>query len=147
MLLYKNGRFFCGNVSITLPNDICIETGSDEICGQGFHLYSPEKSFSIQIDFKESPNTAHREIEHNFDGQFSYQLIGEVEPISAGGLSGYKAYYEDKSTYNEEYAFDLEECGQYSLLDIYVMRWKDSEYDGNYMNRIVSEILAGIESR
>lgn len=145
MLIYNNGRFSLGSVSFKLPNGIGIDTGSDEICGYGFHLYAPDKSFSIQIDIKESQNTAHREIAHNFDGQFSYQLIGEIESISAGGLNGYKAFYEDKRTYNEEYAFDLVGCGNYTLLDIYVMIWKDAEYDEKYMKHIVDELLRSIE--
>ena len=147
MLIYENGRFSLGNVSFKLPEEICIDTSSDELCGQGFHLYAPDKSFSIQIDFKESSNTALREIEHNFDGQFSYRLIGEIEPFSVGGLNGYKAYYENEKTYNEEYAFELTGCGGCTILDIYLMIWKGTGYDETYKNRILSELLAGIKRK
>ena len=145
MLIYKDGCFHVGNVSFILPDDIALDTSSDEICGQGFHLHAPDGSFTVQIDCKESENTAYREIEHNFDGQFSYKLIGEIKKITAGGFDGYKAFYEDEISLNEEYAFDLTDCGEYTLLDIYVMIHKNSEdYDETYKNRIVTEILDGI---
>lgn len=145
MLIYNDGCFSLGSVSFKLPNGIGIDTGSDEICGQGFYLTAPDESFVVQIDAKESRNTAHREIAHNFDGQFSYRLIGEIEEVNAHGLKGYIATYEDDKTYNEEYAFDLDECGAFNLLDIYVMIRKDSTtYDEAYKSRIVAEILDGI---
>lgn len=147
MLIYENGRFSLGSVSFKLPNGIGIDTGSDEICGQGFYLTAPDESFVVQIDAKESRNNAHREIAHNFDGQFSYRLIGEIEEVNANGLKGYKANYEDNKTYNEEYAFELDECGDFNLLDIYVMIRKDNTtYDEVYKNRVVKEILDSIKA-
>ena len=73
--------------------------------------------------------------------------IGEIEKISAGGLCGYKAKYEDKRTVNEEYIFDIPNSRMFNLLDIYIMIKKSSiTYDESYKNRIVAEILDGIES-
>ena len=86
-------------------------------------------------------------VSHYFNGHLSYLLIGEIEKISAGGLCGYKAKYEDKRTVNEEYIFDIPNSRAFNLLDIYIMIKKSSiTYDESYKNRIVAEILNGIES-
>ena len=146
MLIYENERFSLGSVSFKLPNGIGIDTDNEEISGQGFSLTAPDKSFIVQIDFKESDNDAHGEFAHIFDEQLSYELIGEIEEIAIGGLKGYKAIYEDESTLNEEYAFDLTDCDECNLLNIYVMIRKDSTtYDEAYKNRIVGEILDSIK--
>lgn len=40
------------------------------------------------------------------------------------------------------------DCGEYNLLDVYVMVHKNnSTYDGTNKNRIVAEILEGIERK
>ena len=105
------------------------------------------KSFIIQVEFKPGKRNAYEELSHYFNGQLSYLLIGEIEKISAGGLCGYKAKYKDKRTVNEEYIFDIPNSRMFNLLDIYIMIKKSSiTYDESYKNRIVAEILDGIES-
>ena len=147
MLVYRNGRLYCGNVSFKLPNEICVDTQNSEICENGIHLCAPDKSFIIQVEFKPGKKNAYEELSHYFNGQLSYLLIGEIEKISAGGLCGYKAKYEDKRTVNEEYIFDIPNSRMFNLLDIYIMIKKSSiTYDESYKNRIVAEMLDGIES-
>ena len=147
MLVYRNGRLYCGKVSFKLPNEICIDTSNNETCENGIHLCAPDKSFIVQIDFRETGRNAYEEISHYFKGQLSYLLIGEIEEVSTGGLCGYKAKYEDKRTINEEYIFNITNSRKSTLLDIYIMIKKSSiTYDEGYKNRIVAEILDGIES-
>lgn len=146
MLIYNNGRFSAGALSFELPNGIGVDTGNDEICGQGFYLVAPDESFIVQIDIKQSYNNAYEEFSHIFDDETSYELIGKTEKYSVGGLDGYKAIYEDEDTLNEEYTFDLNECGDYTVLDVFVMIRKDcTTYDENYKNKIVSELLSSIK--
>ena len=146
MLIYNNGRFSAGALSFELPNGIGVDTGNDEICGQGFYLVAPDESFIVQIDIKQSDNNAYEEFSHIFDDETSYKLIGKTEKYSVGGLDGYKAIYEDEDTLNEEYTFDLNEGGDYTVLDVFVMIRKDcTTYDENYKNKIVSELLNSIK--
>lgn len=148
MLIYNNGRFSIGALSFELPNGIGVDTGNDEICGQGFYLVAPDESFIVQIDIKQSDNNAYEEFSHIFDDETSYELIGKTEKYSVGGLDGYKAIYADEDTLNEEYTFDLNECGDYTVLDVFVMIRKGcATYDENYKNRIVSELLNSIKVR
>lgn len=146
MLIYNNGRFSVGALSFELPNGIGVDTGNDEICGQGFYLVAPDESFIVQIDIKESDNNAYEEFSHILDDETSYKLIGKIEKFSVGGLNGYKAAYEDEDTLNEEYAFDLNECEDYTVLSVFVMIRKSyGTYDENYKNRVVSELLNSIK--
>ena len=146
MLLYENGRFSLGSVSFKLPNGIGIDTDNEEINGEGFTLTAPDRSFTVQIAFEESEDDAHEEFTHIFDDELSYKLIGEIEEITVNGLNGYKAIYEDEGTLNEEYAFDIQGCEGYNILNIYVMIRKNSTiYDEAYKSRIVKEILDGIK--
>ena len=147
MLIYNNGRFSVGALSFELPNGIGVDTGNDEICGQGFYLSAPDDSFIVQIDVKESGNNAYEEFSHILDDETSYKLIGKIVNFAVGGLEGYKAVYEDEDTLNEEYAFNLNECGDYTVLNVFVMIRKScATYDANYKNRIVSELLSSIKA-
>lgn len=147
MLIYNKGRFSAGAVSFELPNGIGVDTGNDEICGQGFYLVTPDESFIVQIDIKESDNDAYEEFSHILDDETSYELTGKIEKFSVGGLNGYRAVYEDEDTLNEEYSFDLNECGDYTVLSVFVMIRKScATYDANYKNRIVSELLSSIKA-
>ena len=147
MLIYNNGRFSVGALSCERPNGIGVDTGNDEICGQGFYLSAPDDSFIVQIDIKESDNNAYDEFSHILDDETSYKLIGKIVNFAVGGLEGYKTVYEDEDTLNEEYAFDLNECGDYTVLDVFVMIRKGcATYDANYKNRIVSELLSSIKA-
>ena len=146
MLIYNNGRFSVGALSFELPNEIGIDTGNDEICGQGFYLSALDDNFIVQIDIKESDNNAYEEFSHILDDETSYKLIGKIEKLTVGGLEGFKAVYEDEDTLNEEYAFDLNECGDYTVLSVFVMIRKScATYDENYKNRVVSELLNSIK--
>ena len=146
MLIYNNGRFSAGALSFELPNGIGGDTGNDEICGQGFYLVAPDESFIVQIDIKQSDNNAYEEFSHILDDETSYKLIGKIANFAVGGLEGYKAVYEDEDTLNEEYTFDLNEGGDYTVLDVFVMIRKDcTTYDENYKNKIVSELLNSIK--
>ncbi len=148
MLIYDNGRFSLGSVSFKLPNGIGIDNDNEEINGEGMTLVAPDESFTIQIAFEESNGDTHEVFSHLFDDEVSYKLIGEIEEFNASGLRGYKAVYEDKNTLNEEYALDIDECGEFNLLDIYVMIRKDSAtYDEAYKSRIVADILDGIKKK
>lgn len=144
MLIYDNGCFKIGEVSFQLPNGVGIDTNSDELCGEGFHLYASDKSFSVQIDFKESDKNAYDAITRNFLPPFNYRKSGEVGAISVSGLRGYKAHFEDDKSYHEEYIFDLINC-EARLLDIYVLIPRKGGYDEALKCRIVSEILESIK--
>ncbi len=146
MLFYDNGRFFLGSVSFRLPCGVMIDTRSDEISGQGFYIIAPDHSLNIQIDCRHSRYDAYGEIAHNFDGQLSYVLKGEIEPITYGGLSGFRAFYENNVAEHEEYAFNINGCEDGNILDVYVMIRKDCPtYDENYKIRLLREILEGLK--
>ncbi len=146
MLFYNNGRFSLGSVSFKLPNEIMIDTQSDEISGQGFYLTAPDNGFGIEIDCRHSKYDAYGEIAHVFDGQLSYTLNSEIKPIIFGGISGFCAFYEDRKFLYEEYAFDLNGCENGNIFDIYVRICKDcSAYDNEYKKRVVTELLDSIK--
>lgn len=146
MLIYNNGRFSLGNVSFKLPDGIGVDTANEEINGEGLTLVALDNSFTIQIAFDESEENADKAFAHIFDEECSYELIGKIEEITMNSLKGYKAIYEDGSTLNEEYAFDIDECEGNNILNIYVMLRKNcAAYDDSYKSRIVKEILEGIK--
>ncbi len=148
MLIYNNGHFSLGSVSFKLPNGIGVDTDNEEINGEGLTLVALDKSFTVQIAFDESEENADKAFAHIFDEECSYELIGEIEKITASSLKGYKAVYEDGRTLNEEYAFDIDKCERYNILNIYVMIRKNcAVYDESYKNRIVTEILEGINRK
>ncbi len=147
MFIYKNGRFHFGNVSFALPEDIAVETAYADVIIDGFCLHSLNKSFEVSISCSDAGINAHDEISSAFDEEADYELIGEILSISCSGLNGYMAKYENKTTLNEEYAFDTPNGGEYDLLDILVSIKKGSDtYDEAYKNRVVSEILNNIKS-
>lgn len=146
MLIYDNGRFTMGKVSFQLPNGVGIDTSSDELSGEGFCLYAPDKRCSILIDFVKSEKNAYQTICKNFDAALGYKPIEEIQTFSCGGLSGYKAYFEDDENYHEEYVLDLVDCEKANLLDIYILIDKDS-YNQILKDKIVKEILDSIKTR
>lgn len=147
MLIYENGRFSLGSVSFKLSNGIGIDTDNEEINGEGLTLVALDESFTVQIAFEENDGGAHEAFAHIFDGECSYELIGEIEKITMNKLNGYKAIYEDETTLNEEYALDIDGCEEYNILTIYVMIRKNSTtYDEAYKRRIVKEILDSIKA-
>ncbi len=146
MLIYNNGRFSVGALSFELPNGIGVDTANEEINGEGLTLVALDNSFTVQISFDESEENADKAFAHIFDEECSYALIGEIEKIIVNTLNGYKAVYEDGSTLNEEYAFDIDECEGNNILNIYVMIRKNcTTYDESYKGRIVTEILESIK--
>ncbi len=148
MLYYDNGRFSLGSVSFKLPNSVMIDTRNDEISGQGFYIAAIDSSFNIQIDCRQSRFDAYNEIAHNFDGQFSYVLKGKIEPINCGGLSGFCAFYENPVAEYEEYAFNIEECENSNIFDVYVMIRKNCPaHDREKKNRAINELLGSISKK
>lgn len=147
MLLHNDGYFSCGEVSFKLPDGIYVDTNTDEVCGQGFLLVSPDESFRILIDIKSKKLSAYETLALNFNGELSYRLIGEIESISHGGLCGYKALFENDKSLNEEYIFEVRGEEQV-LIDVFVLIHKNSScYDEEFKDATVAKILDSIKFR
>ncbi len=146
MIFYDNGRFSLGSVSFKLPNGVLLDTADDEVVAEGFCLYAPDTSFNVRIRFCNTEINAYDGIANLlFSNETGYRIIGKIESVNSNGLNGYRAVYEDKATLNEEYAFDLSDCGEYTLLSIYVTIDKGNlTYDVVYKNRVLNEILDSI---
>ena len=147
MFIYKNGRFGFGSVSFALPEDIAVDTAYTDVIIDGFCLRPLNKSFEVSISCSDSGMKAYDEIASVINDGAGYKLIGEILPISYGGLNGYMVKYENESALNEEYAFDTPNGGEYDLIDIFVsIKKRSNTYDEAYKNRVVSEILNNIKS-
>ncbi len=147
MLFYDNDRFSLGSVSFKLPNGVLLDLKDDEVLGEGFCLYAPDESFNVRIRFCNTEIKSYDGIaDLLFSNETGYRIIGDIELINCNGLNGYRVKYEDKATLNEEYAFDLADCGEYTLFDIYVtISKKSSTYDEACKSRILSELFDSIE--
>ncbi len=146
MIFYNNGRFSLGSVSFKLPNGVLLDTADDEIVAEGFCLYASDESFNVRIRFCNTEINAYDGIANLlFSNETGYRIIGEIESVNSNGLNGYRAVYEDKATLNEEYAFDLADCGEYTLLSIYAtIDKKNPTYDETEKNRVLAELLNSI---
>ncbi len=147
MIFYDNGRFSLGSISFKLPNGVLLDLKDDEVMGEGFCLYAPDESFNIRIRCTKSDVGAYKSLSEMIqDSETGYAMLGEIAEVNCNGLVGYKAVYVNSSTLNEEYAFDLTDCGDYDLLNICITLGKRCKsFDEDYKNRIISEVLQSIE--
>ncbi len=146
MFIYCQGRFYFGNLSFALPNNVAVKTANSDIIVNGFKLYALDGSFEIQICCSNSSRNSYNEIEKILSNEECYQLVENIEAICFGGLNGYKFAYNDEKTLNEEYIFDVNNGGKYDILDIVVSISKlNIFFDDNCKAEIVHELLNGLK--
>ena len=107
MLKHRNGRFYLGNVSFILPDEMYINPYCEVDIEAGFELVSSDKKLYLTVMGNEVADNAKEEIESIFDEEGCFEQVGEIESLDSGGLKGYCVKYLSTHCFNIECALDL----------------------------------------
>ncbi len=146
MFICKKAEFEVEGISFALPKDMYLDMTNSDVVLDGFYLISPDASFEMEISYYNSKYDAHDSLAHLVSKDVGYTLIGEIQKVSYGGLSGYMCCYYNSNTTNEEYAFDIENGKQYNSMNVFITSKKDGKSSNEKLKRkVVLELLESIK--
>lgn len=110
MLKHNNGRFYLGNVSFVLPDDMYINPYCEVDIEAGFELISADGRTYITVMGNESADNAKEAIESIFDEEGTFEQLSDIQNIRVEDLNGYWVKYKSSKYINIECAIDLPSC-------------------------------------
>lgn len=107
MLRHHNGRFYLGNVSFMLPDDMYINSYCEVDIEAGFELVSSDRKLYLTVMGNGSADNAKETIESIFDEEGTFEQLNEIQPVRVDALDGYWVKYKSSKCINVECALDL----------------------------------------
>lgn len=106
MIFYKDNRFYFGNISFCLPDDVYLNVNCQEY-DDCIELQPSGSDFRIII-FMDYSESGAKQFFTKDEEKVCYRLVGEVTPIVLGTLTGYSISYSSKHNAYAEYRFDMD---------------------------------------
>lgn len=107
MILHQNNRFYFGNISFSLPDNICLFRSDEVVSDSGLELIAPDKSYRIDIQGYESEFPGKGFFEEMLEPE-AFRWLGNVTPFVYHGISGCFLCYESGEIAYCEILFDLQ---------------------------------------
>lgn len=143
MFLYKDNRFYLGNISFCLPNDIYINTCCDEY-NNCIELHPTDTNFRIIIYAEQNKAGA----KHFFSEgeEMCYRRVGETEKILIDNICGYMISYESTHNAYQEYRFDVD-SGESNVLGIILHGEKPVTINTVLKHPITEKLLQSLKAK
>ncbi len=105
MFLYKDNRFYFGNISFRLPDDVYLNANCQEY-DDCIELRPIGCDFRIII-FQDYSEGGAKQFFTKDEEKACYRWVGEVTPMAFGNLTGYSLSYNSTHNAYTEYRFDV----------------------------------------
>lgn len=116
MIQYKHNRFYIGEISFMLPDEIYIKNDPDFIFENGLMLISSDQTHKIELRFEEGRLNSADELQRTRLRGMKIQIIEPIETITHNGLSVYAVTYRLSDEEIYEVRFDLYDAAQFTFL-------------------------------
>ena len=145
MMYYRNGRFYLGNLSFALPDDIALDTCQGADYEDTFEIHSTDEALCVHL-YAEYSDVSPKEF---FEGDSlepdTFQRLSGIQPILCGGLYGYFLPYTTGERNYCEYRFRLIDEASGNNTFCIVTRSECLEYTEILAHRVVQELLESIQ--
>lgn len=116
---HKQGRFYIGNISFSLPNNTYVTSVTEIEIENGIGIVSDDEKVVVMIMGNDYAESAKESIESIFDSETGYEKVGEIEEVTLAEFNGYKVMYQDQRSVNIECCFDVNQDSDVVTLTVW----------------------------